>query len=95
MTDKINETIAEMEKEGYRLVTMSFLGAERQFALNPVFKLESSRLEIKIDKEERVCMEWLPIAVVAVLIVIVGIYFIVKKAVKDALKEYFRDENKG
>ncbi len=40
-------------------------------------------------------MEWLPIAVVAVLIVIVGIYFIVKKAVKDALKEYFRDENKG
>ena len=37
-------------------------------------------------------MEWLPIIVIAVLIVILGLYFIVKRAVKDALKEYF--ENK-
>ena len=37
-------------------------------------------------------MEWLPIIVIAVLIVILGLYFIVKQAVKDALKEYF--ENK-
>ena len=37
-------------------------------------------------------MEWLQIIVIAVLIVILGLYFIVKRAVKDALKEYF--ENK-
>ena len=39
-------------------------------------------------------MEWLPIAVIAILIVTLGLYFIVKWAVKDALKEYFRDQNK-
>lgn len=39
-------------------------------------------------------MEWLPIAVIAILIVILGLYFIVKWAVKDALKEYFKDKNK-
>lgn len=39
-------------------------------------------------------MEWLPIVVIAILIVILGLYFIVKWAVKDALKEYFKDKNK-
>lgn len=39
-------------------------------------------------------MEWLPIIVIAVLIVILGLYFIVKRAVKDALKEYFEDKRK-
>lgn len=29
VTDKINKKISEMEKESYRLVTMSFLGTER------------------------------------------------------------------
>lgn len=37
-------------------------------------------------------MEWLPIAVIAVLIAISAVYYIVKKAVKDALKEYFREK---
>ena len=32
-------------------------------------------------------MEWLPLAVIGVLIIILGIYFIVKWAVKDALKD--------
>lgn len=40
-------------------------------------------------------MEWLPILVVTVLVAILGLYYIVKRAVKDALKEYFRDENKN
>lgn len=37
-------------------------------------------------------MEWLPITVIAVLIAISALYYIVKKAVKDALKEYFKDK---
>lgn len=37
-------------------------------------------------------MEWLPIAVLAVFIVIIAVYFTVKWAVKDALKEYFKDK---
>ena len=36
-------------------------------------------------------MEWLPLAVIGILIIILGLYFIVKWAVKDALKEYFKD----
>ena len=40
-------------------------------------------------------MEWLPIFVVAVLPAILGLYYIVKRAVKDALEEYFRDEDKN
>ena len=40
-------------------------------------------------------MEWLPIFVVAVLAAILGLYYIVKRAVKDALEEYFRDEYKN
>ena len=39
-------------------------------------------------------MEWLPITVIAVLIEISALYYIVKKAVKDALKEYFREKDK-
>ena len=39
-------------------------------------------------------MEWLPLAVIGILIIILGIYFIVKWAVKDALKEYFREKDK-
>lgn len=37
-------------------------------------------------------MEWLPIVVIGILIIILGLYFIVKRAVKDALKEYFSDK---
>lgn len=37
-------------------------------------------------------MEWLPSAVIAVLIAISAVYYIVKRAVKDALKEYFREK---
>lgn len=29
VTDKIDEKIAEMEKSGYHLITMSFLGTQR------------------------------------------------------------------
>ena len=29
VTDKIDKQIAEMEKQSYRLITMSFLGTER------------------------------------------------------------------
>ena len=39
-------------------------------------------------------MEWLPSAVIAVLLAISEVYYIVKKAVKDALKEYFREKDK-
>lgn len=39
-------------------------------------------------------MEWLPITVIAVLIAISAVYYIVKRAVKDALKEYFREKDK-
>ena len=31
-------------------------------------------------------MEWLPLTVIGILIIILGVYFIVKWAVKDALK---------
>ena len=34
-------------------------------------------------------MEWLPLAIIGILIIILGVYFIVKWAVKDALNEYF------
>lgn len=37
-------------------------------------------------------MEWLPLAIIGILIIILGVYFIVKWAVKDALKEYFNDK---
>ena len=37
-------------------------------------------------------MEWLQLAGIGLLIIILGIYFIVKWAVKDALKEYFNDK---
>lgn len=36
-------------------------------------------------------MEWLPLVVIGILIIILGLYFIVKWAVKDALKEYLND----
>ena len=39
-------------------------------------------------------MEWLPLAVIGVVIIILGVYFIVKWAVKDGLKEYFEDKDK-
>ena len=37
-------------------------------------------------------MEWLPFVVIGILIIILGLYFIVKWAVKDELKEYFNDK---
>lgn len=37
-------------------------------------------------------MEWLPLAIIGILIIILGLYFIVKWAVKDVLKEYFNDK---
>ncbi len=39
-------------------------------------------------------MEWLPILVVTILIAILGLYYIIKRAVKDALKEYFSNKDK-
>ncbi len=36
-------------------------------------------------------MEWLPTVVIAIFIIILSLYYIVKWAVKDALKEYFKD----
>ena len=34
-------------------------------------------------------MEWLPLAIIGILIIILGVYFIVKWAVKDALERIF------
>ena len=38
-------------------------------------------------------MEWLPFIVIAIFVGILGLYYIVKWAVKDALREYFRDKD--
>ena len=38
-------------------------------------------------------MEWLPIIIITILILTLGLYSIVKWAVKDALREYFRDKD--
>lgn len=38
-------------------------------------------------------MEWLSILVVTILIAILGLYYIIKRAVKDALKEYFSSKD--
>ncbi len=40
-------------------------------------------------------MEWLPILVITILVAILGLYYIVKRAVKDALKEYFGENDKS
>lgn len=39
-------------------------------------------------------MEWLPIIIIGILILILGLYSTVKWAVKDALREYFKDKDK-
>ena len=38
-------------------------------------------------------MEWIALIVIAVFAGILGLYYIVKWAVKDALREYFRDKD--
>lgn len=38
-------------------------------------------------------MEWIALIVLAVFAGILGLYYIVKWAVKDALREYFRDKD--
>ena len=40
-------------------------------------------------------MEWLPIAVIAVFALIAALYLTVKRAVKDALKEYAKEARQG
>ena len=40
-------------------------------------------------------MEWLPIAVIAVFALIAALYLTVKRAVKDALKEYAKETRPG
>ena len=40
-------------------------------------------------------MEWLPIAVIAVFALIAALYLTVKRAVKDALKEYAIETRQG
>ena len=40
-------------------------------------------------------MEWLPIAVIAVFALIAALYPTVKRAVKDALKEYAKETRQG
>lgn len=40
-------------------------------------------------------MEWLPIAVIAVFALIAALYLTVKRAVKDALKEYAKEMRQG
>ena len=57
--------------------------------------LSSVRFDDKMQKKSwtgGIDMEWLPIAVLAIFIVIIAVYFTVKWAVKDALKEYFKDK---
>lgn len=41
----------------------------------------------------RIIMEWLPFVFVALIIIFLGLYAIVKRAVKDALKEYFDNKD--
>lgn len=43
----------------------------------------------------RINTEWLPIIIIGILIFILGLYSIVKWAVKDALREYFKDKDKN
>lgn len=40
-------------------------------------------------------MEWLPIAVIAVFALIAALYLTIKRAVKDALKEYAKETRQG
>lgn len=40
-------------------------------------------------------MEWLPIAVIAVFALIAALYLTVKRAVKDAMKEYAKETRQG
>lgn len=40
-------------------------------------------------------MEWLPIAVIAVFALIAALYLTVKRAMKDALKEYAKETRQG
>ena len=40
-------------------------------------------------------MEWLPIAVIAAFALIAALYLTVKRAVKDALKEYAKETRQG
>ena len=40
-------------------------------------------------------MEWLPIAVIAVFALTAALYLTVKRAVKDALKEYAKETRQG
>ena len=40
-------------------------------------------------------MDWLPIAVIAVFALIAALYLTVKRAVKDALKEYAKETRQG
>ena len=40
-------------------------------------------------------MEWLSIAVIAVFALIAALYLTVKRAVKDALKEYAKETRQG
>ena len=40
-------------------------------------------------------MEWLPIAVIAVFALVAALYLTVKRAVKDALKEYAKETRQG
>ena len=40
-------------------------------------------------------MEWLPIAVIAGFALIAALYLTVKRAVKDALKEYAKETRQG
>lgn len=40
-------------------------------------------------------MEWLPIVVIAVFALIAALYLTVKRAVKDALKEYAKETHQG
>ena len=40
-------------------------------------------------------MEWLPIAVITVFALIAALYLTVKRAVKDALKEYAKETRQG
>ena len=39
-------------------------------------------------------MEWLPFAFVTIVVASLCLYGIIKWAIKDALKEYFRDKEK-
>ena len=60
---------------------------------NGNFYISCAKKQENFGTERRKDMEWLPFIVIAIFVGILGLYYIVKWAVKDALREYFKDKD--